>query len=86
MRKQAIALKYHGNLPTAKSGQSGVVVLQNIFAVDSDGAGSGLDEPYEAPHQSGLAATGESHYDKGFTLPNVEVDVFQGQDASQFGK
>ena len=83
--QQTVVLENHGNFIAADVGQLSVVVLQYVLAVYEDLAGCGLDQPYQAADQGGLAASGKTHDNEGLPTPDVEAGVLQCNDAPQLG-
>ena len=86
LRQQAEVLEDHGHLVPAQVAKGLPVELGDVFAVEQDLAGRGLDEPVQAADHGGLAAAGQAHDHEGLALFDVEAGAVDGHGAAGFGK
>ena len=86
MGEQTEVLEHHRDVMTAQFTKVGLRHLDDVFTIDENFAGRGLDQSGEASHQGRLARTGQTHDDEDLARTYLEADVAHCRGAARLGE
>ena len=75
MRQQGEVLEHHAHLVAANLDQLAFGRLQEVAALEQNGAGGRLDQPRHAAHDCRFAGPGKAHDDEDLALVDIEGGV-----------